>query len=667
MDNQNTQITPIEEPKGASRSLKGWLGKIRIYGLRDELILPYLLLTILLAVIGTFIVIRLVASDRNERFTNQLYNSSRTAADIIRQQENTNLRNLRFLLSSTTLAEMVENRDVEQLKSLGSILKAYESEFISVVDRNGQEIITIELPPGTNQPIMSLSSQNFRDFDPVVKIFSSAEGKTEKHVGLIRTKTETVLVTSAAVRGAAGDIKGVLLVGTYVNSLLTTIKEQTLVNHVMLLDENYEIISQIIPEISVSSGGEATLAASPELENLLQSLKTQGLDAAGDVKKNLRSYDINQRSFTIYYSEFNIREEVKGWLGLSLSDDYQTSAITTSRLAMVLLFSIGTLAVIIIGYLLAQSIARPILKLRDLSKEVAGGNLNQRINIKRSDEIGELAEAFDQMTQQLRERTEEAARLFELTIQRNKELTQINAKLQSMQLQLIQAEKLAAVGQLTAGIVHDVKNPLAVVKGLSEVLLGNDLTDEERQQLKVIHESAVKANNIVTDLLKFARQSTPEKKFQDLRETVEASLRLTAYLSRKANVEVIKDLPDRAVMMWYDSQQLEQVFINIITNAIQAMPDKGTLRVSMRRIDHTVAISFQDTGIGIPAENLNRIFDPFFTTKPEGQGTGLGLSVSYGIVSNHNGHIQVESKVGEGSTFTVILPIDQSPSPQGVI
>ena len=140
-------------------------------------------------------------------------------------------------------------------------------------------------------------------------------------------------------------------------------------------------------------------------------------------------------------------------------------------------------------------------------------------------------------------------------------------------------------------------------------------------------------------------------------------MRLTAYLTRKANIEVIKDLPERQVLMWYDSQQVEQVFINIIHNGIQAMPEKGTLRVSMVRSDNTVAIAFQDSGTGIPTENLNRIFDPFFTTKPEGQGTGLGLSVSYGIISNHNGHIQVESTMGKGSTFTVILPVDQTPPP----
>lgn len=675
MENQNTQTTPNEQASTRTRTLKGWLGKIRIYGLRNELILPYLILTLLLALIGTFIVIRLVAYDREERLANQLYNSSRTAADIIRQQENTNLRNLRFILSIATLPQMVETRNIEELKTLEPYLRNYNIEFLSVVDREGKEILSMALNPETRQYIISVGVRDFRNLDPVVKTISPPTGKPERHVGLIKTAEQNVLVTSAAVRGPSGEIQGILLIGAYLNRLLADVKAQTLVDHVLLLDENYQVTAAILPEQpfgqveTATSVTETDLAETSllQLEDHLKSLRNQPLDPGGSEKTNLRSYTLNQREFRVYYSEFNIRDEVKGWLGMSLSGDYQTSAITTSRMSLIILFSFGTAAVIIIGYLLSQSIARPILKLRDLSKEVAGGNLDQHIGLKRPDEIGELAEAFDQMTLQLRERTEEAARLYALTVQRNKELASINARLQSMQLQLIQAEKLAAVGQLTAGIVHDVKNPLAVIKGLSEVLLSNDLTEEERHHLKVIHESAVKANTIVTDLLKFARQSTPEKKFQDLRETLESSLRLTAYLTRKANVEVITDIPDRPVMMWYDSQQLEQVFINIINNAIQAMPERGTLRISMRQSDNTVAISFQDTGVGIPPEHLNRIFDPFFTTKPEGQGTGLGLSVSYGIVSNHNGHIQVESKVGQGSTFTIILPIEQTPAPQGVV
>jgi signal transduction histidine kinase len=122
---------------------------------------------------------------------------------------------------------------------------------------------------------------------------------------------------------------------------------------------------------------------------------------------------------------------------------------------------------------------------------------------------------------------------------------------------------------------------------------------------------------------------------------------------------VIKDLPGEPVMVMYDNRQIEQVLLNIINNAVQAMPDGGTLRLNLSQSQDVAAIAIQDTGTGIPQENLTRIFDPFFTTKPEGEGTGLGLSVSYGIVSDHDGRIDVESEVSVGTTFTILLPVEQ--------
>jgi two-component system NtrC family sensor kinase len=263
------------------------------------------------------------------------------------------------------------------------------------------------------------------------------------------------------------------------------------------------------------------------------------------------------------------------------------------------------------------------------------------------------------MTLRLRERTAEAARLYAETVQRNKELADINARLQAMQSQLIQSEKLAAVGQLTAGIVHDVKNPLAVIKGLAEVLQDDAaITDETRHELQVIRESAEKANRIVSDLLKFARQSHPEMEMHDLRETVEASIRLTTYLIREARIQLVHEIPEQMVLVTYDPQQVEQVLINMIHNAIQAMPNRGTLKVNLNQMDGSAMIAIQDTGIGISSENIKRIFDPFFTTKPEGVGTGLGLSVSYGIIANHQGRIEVESEEGKGTKFTIYLPME---------
>jgi signal transduction histidine kinase len=264
------------------------------------------------------------------------------------------------------------------------------------------------------------------------------------------------------------------------------------------------------------------------------------------------------------------------------------------------------------------------------------------------------------MTRRLRERTEEAQLLYRETVHRNQELAEINARLQSAQQQLIQSEKLAAVGQLTAGIVHDVKNPLAVIKGLAEILQEEDgLNAFMREQLTLIRDNASRANTIVSDLLKFARQSTPEMGLRDMRETLQAALRLTEYLVRKGRVNARLEMPDEPALVMYDAQQVEQVLINLIQNAIQAMPNGGDLTLRLEQNAHHAIITVRDTGVGIAPENLRRIFDPFFTTKPEGEGTGLGLSVSYGIISRHNGEIEVDSVLGQGTRFIIHLPVNQ--------
>jgi signal transduction histidine kinase len=225
---------------------------------------------------------------------------------------------------------------------------------------------------------------------------------------------------------------------------------------------------------------------------------------------------------------------------------------------------------------------------------------------------------------------------------------------------------MAAIGQLTAGIAHDVKNPLANIKGMAELLESEPGLDEPiRQSLANIRGNADRANRIIGDLMKFARQSQLELTWADVRVAVEAVLRLTSYQIRQAQVTLKMDLPERPAMALHDPQAIQQVVVNLVQNALQAMPDGGILHVNVSLTSEVVAIAVQDTGTGIAPENLGRVFDPFFTTKPAGEGTGLGLSVSYGIVSHHGGRISVESVLGQGTTFTVLIPVHPPQSAKG--
>ena len=351
-----------------------------------------------------------------------------------------------------------------------------------------------------------------------------------------------------------------------------------------------------------------------------------------------------------------------GTLGVVLPSNFLVTTESTSRTVFSGVFALGTAAMMLLGFWLAQSIARPILRLRTMAQAVAAGDLDQASGLERLDEIGDLARAFDTMTERLQARTAEAERLYAEAIERNRELAEMYERLQAAQRQLVQSEKLAAVGQLAAGIVHDVKNPLGVIKGLAEELLEDPLEGAGAiEAYRQIRDNATRANSIVTDLLVFARQSTTAMSRRDMRETIEGSLRLTDYLLRKGKVRVEKALPSAPLYVTYDPQQIQQVLINLIQNAVQAMPDGGDLKVALSVVDTKAVISVHDSGVGIPPDVMPRIFDPFFTTKPEGQGTGMGLAVSYGILTRHGGQIEAVSQPGQGATFTLSLPTEPKP------
>jgi signal transduction histidine kinase len=626
-------------------SLKAFFTRLKqlAMGLQGKLIVPYVLLTLILAAIGTYVTTRLVASSLRDRITNQLVQANRVAADTTVRRERTHIIQLRDLAFTIGIPEAVSAGDVTALESLLTVKMSNQKiEAVTVFDRNGQVLLTLAENSQTGQFLFS-QGFDFTYFEPVRRVLArEADDRGDKFTGVTDTSSGPMLFTVGPVVNGNGDLVGGMAVGTFLKTLVIDTRDQTL-SDIILLDNDYKVLATNLTEIEEGDTGliMASRKAVPE-------------------QANFSSVVLNRRGFRVSFTNWKVRGESLGWMGVILPNDYIASAETQSRSTFLYIFAIGTAVMILIGYLLAQLIARPILRLRNMTQAVAGGDLNQSIGLTQTDEIGELAGAFDTMTLRLRERTAEAARLYDETIQRNKELADTNTRLQAMQIQLIQSEKLAAVGQLTAGIVHDVKNPLAVIKGLAEVLQDDaTITDETRHELQVIRESAEKANRIVSDLLKFARQSQPDMQSHDLRETVEASVRLTTYLIREARIQLVKEIPEKMMLITYDPQQIEQVLINLIHNAIQAMPNRGTLNVHLDQVDGAAVVAIQDTGTGISPENLKRIFDPFFTTKPEGVGTGLGLSVSYGIIANHKGRIEVESEVGKGTKFTIYLPAEQ--------
>jgi two-component system NtrC family sensor kinase len=236
-------------------------------------------------------------------------------------------------------------------------------------------------------------------------------------------------------------------------------------------------------------------------------------------------------------------------------------------------------------------------------------------------------------------------------------------ELEKTQETLIRAERLTSLGQIAAGVAHEINNPLTGVLTYIQIML-NKLkaqkpigSEELGKKLSVMGKETERCTRIIKSLLDFARQTQPSIRSIDLNRVIENSLTMLTYQAQLSNVKIVKEFASDVSNIEADPDQLQQVFTNIILNAIDAMPKGGSLIITTlhNASKGQVGIQFRDTGIGISPENLKRLFTPFFTTKEKGKGIGLGLAVCYGIIQRHGGEIKVESQTGQGTTFTIWL------------
>jgi len=228
------------------------------------------------------------------------------------------------------------------------------------------------------------------------------------------------------------------------------------------------------------------------------------------------------------------------------------------------------------------------------------------------------------------------------------------------QERLIVTDRLASVGELAAGVAHELNNPLTSVIGFSQLLLSKDIPDVVKEDIKIICSEAQRTAAIVKNLLTFARKHTPVKQLTNINSTIEQVIQMRAYEQRVNNIRVITHFAPELPEVMADQFQLQQVFLNIIINAEHFMIEAnqgGTLTIATKKVGDIIKTSFADDGPGISNENLGHIFNPFFTTKEVGKGTGLGLSICHGIITEHGGRIYAESKLGKGATFTAELPV----------
>jgi two-component system NtrC family sensor kinase len=341
-------------------------------------------------------------------------------------------------------------------------------------------------------------------------------------------------------------------------------------------------------------------------------------------------------------------------IGMSLAD--VDREISGAQNEMVIFAIIAFLVIsVTMSISISRYVTRPVRELVKGTRKVAEGNLDYTISVKGEDEIAQLASSFSQMTSDLKKADSELMQWGKTLEQKVQERTE---ELRKTENQLIQSDKVASLGKLAAGVAHEINSPLTGILTYSSLLLKSKKEgDPEREDLEVIVNETNRCKKIVRGLLDYARQTTPQKTSSDINELLDKSIDLISHQATLQNVRIERKFRPDLPKIMIDVGQIQQVFINILLNAIEAMSQGGNLTVSSSLEDGMVALAFADTGVGIPEDILPKILDPFFTTKEQGKGTGLGLSVSFGIIERHRGKLQVKSKVGEGTAFTVKLPV----------
>jgi two-component system, NtrC family, sensor kinase len=345
-------------------------------------------------------------------------------------------------------------------------------------------------------------------------------------------------------------------------------------------------------------------------------------------------------------------------LSLADVDGYISSSTSQLLIAALLTLFIVVTASALFVY---RSVHLPVARVIDGTRVLASGNLSHEIQVTSSDEIGNLAQSFNAMARDLARARKELLQWSETLEEKVEQKTQ---ELRETQAHAVHMEKMASLGKLSSMIAHELNNPLSGILTYAKLIrkrLSQDEPNRERLDLAVrdvtlIADEAKRCGDIVRNLLYFARGQEGEYAECDLMDALRRCLRLVQHQIDMQSVTVDFAGPEIAPRIICDANQIQQVVLAMVINAIEAMPDGGTLAISLSFSSSHAFLRIRDTGIGIAPADLSRIFEPFFTTKEGGAGTGLGLSIAYGIIRKHGGNISVQSEESKGSTFLIMLP-----------
>ncbi len=456
----------------------------------------------------------------------------------------------------------------------------------------------------------------------------------------------------------------------------------------------YELLV-VDPQFNIVTGKKPGLITERSVDPLLEKAVRAG-ELSAEIEKSGGFLSADYKKMKLYSPLWH-QGKIVGGIQMEVPIlDLLMSLLESKKIILITIISDAMVLVIFGSFLLSRVLVNPIKDLVRLTNRISTGDLGETIEVTNKNEIGQLLESFNRMIEKLKENQESLRNHLE-------SLESTNRQLKQAQEELIRTEKLASVGRFATGVAHEVGNPLGAILGYTSILKKGGITREESEDfMQRIEKEIDRINKIVRELLNFAKPSKFEIRDVDVNKIIESTLSLLSYQKNFKDIQTRLNLESNLPVIKGDDSQLSQVFVNIILNAIDAMPNGGTLQIQTEgyviqsfyaersqliaaprrrsdpaesdysglrkqfpfspvftkftRGDQVVKVGITDTGIGIKKEDLENIFDPFFTTKAPDKGTGLGLSISLSIVESLGGEIRVESEVGKGTTFEVYLP-----------
>ncbi|MCK4251482.1 cache domain-containing protein, partial [candidate division WOR-3 bacterium] len=624
--------------------------------LRTKLIVSLVLVVLISGVISMIVGVRLLGDGIIKQAQDKVRLDLNSAREVY-QEESGNIKDIvrltaiRFFMRDAIVSKNRKKLQVE----LQRIRESEYLDILTLIDKEGYVLVRARNPENYGDQLNDeMANWVFLNKEVIVKtqIISKNELQKESKELADRARIALISTPKARPREEIEETSGMMIkaaapVFDYDGNLIGVLYGGKLLNR------NYEIVDKVKDMVYKSEKykdkdiGTATIFQG-DLRISTNVMRTDGARAIGTrvseevydkvIEKGTpwigRAFVVNAWYITAYEPIKNIKGQVIGILYVGILEE----KFTDMRINIVSTFIGVTILGIAIAFgvtlVLANSIVKPVSRLTTASRHIADGDFSYKVDIKSNDEIGELGNIFNFMVRSIRERD-----------------TKIK---EFAQAKMAEAERLAMIGQLAAGVAHEINNPLTGIILYCDIVLKSMPEDDvKRKSLEKIYHEAMRCKSIVKGLLDFARHKKPETKEASVNQTLETTLSLVKNQPLFHNIHLKNDLDQSLPLIKIDAGQIQQVFMNIIMNAVEAMDGKGDLSIKsqLSEDEKYIEISFTDTGPGIKSEHLKRIFEPFFTTKDASHGgVGIGLAISYRIIRNHNGRVDVTSEMRKGTT-----------------